>query len=399
MKKIFSFLLSVIIFITAIPTVNAIYEQEKPSISASVNTSNKVSKPSVSAEAFILYCADNGQVIYSSNENKKMKPASTTKLMTTLITLEEADSLNKTVTFTKEMIAEGSSIYLKVGDKLTLRDLAAGMMMASGNDAANAAALSISGSSEKFAQRMNEKAKQIGMKSTNFVTPSGLDDDNHYTNAYDLAILMSYALENEDFAELTAQKSATIKFIEPSSRQTTYTNHNRLLSLYDYCIGGKTGYTMAAGRCLVTAAKKDGLTLVCVTLNDKNDWNDHIDLYNYGFEQLFCYETTDKDFFADIPCVGGENSNNSNADFVTVTGEKNTAIILPMADKNKIERKIMLDNFLYAPIKENEFVGKINYLINGKVIETVNIIAINKINSKKEVKTIFTFIKELFTYG
>lgn len=378
MKKAVTFLLSIVFMFVIIPTANA---------------ETDASAPSVSAEAFVLYCADNGQIICSKNENKKMKPASTTKIMTSLIALEEAASSNKKVTFTEDMVAEGSSMYLKIDEVVTLKDLASGMMMASGNDAANAAALTISGSIEKFSALMNERAEQIGMKNTHFVTPSGLDDDNHYSTAYDMALLMTYALENEDFAELTSQKSATVNFIEPSSKKTTYSNHNRLLSLYEYCIGGKTGYTMAAGRCLVSAAKKDGLTLVCVTLNDRNDWNDHTALYNYGFEQFSCYETSDKAFCVDVPCVGGE------SDTVTVCGEKSEAIVIPAKDKNKVVRKIYIDSFLYAPVKENETVGRIEYLLDNKSIASINLVAAETVNSKNENKNIFTIIKELFTYG
>lgn len=377
MKKVISAVLSVLLVFSFSVTVSA--------------EDNAV--PSVSAQSYVLYCADNGKIICSKDENKQMKPASTTKLMTSLIALEEAASGNKKVKFTDEMIAEGSSMYLKVGEVVTLKDLASGMMMASGNDAANATAISISGSTEKFAEKMNERAQQIGMKNTHFVTPSGLDDEEHYSTAYDLAVLMSYALENEDFAQLTSQKSATVNFIEPSSKKTTYSNHNKLLSLYEYCIGGKTGYTMAAGRCLVSAAKKDGLTLICVTLNDKNDWNDHISLYDYGFSQYSCYSSADTEFFADIPCVGGE------SDTVTVTGEKNASIVIPSEDKDRVSRKVYIDSFVYAPIKKNEAVGRIEYLIDDKVISVVDLISVDKVNSKKEIKNIFTKIKDLFTYG
>lgn len=362
------------------------------SYSISVSSEEKA-EINVSAEAYVLYCADNGQIISSKNENKKMKPASTTKIMTSLLALEEASSQNKKVKFTEKMIAEGSSMYLKVGDVVTLKDLASGMMMASGNDAANAAALTISGSTEKFADKMNKRASQIGMKNTHFVTPSGLDDANHYSTAVDMALLMSYALENEDFAKLTSQKSATVEFIEPSSKKTTYSNHNRLLSLYEYCIGGKTGYTMSAGRCLVSAAKKDGLTLICVTLNDRNDWNDHILLYNYGFEKYSCYTSDDISFFADVPCVGGDN------DSVTVTGEKPVSIVVSSEDKDKIERKVYLDSFLYSPIKQGDNVGRIEYTLNGKIIEENNLVSVDSVNSKKKNKNIFTMIKDLFTYG
>lgn len=377
MKKVISAVLSVLLVFSFSVTVSA--------------EDNAV--PSVSAQSYVLYCADNGKIICSKDENKQMKPASTTKLMTSLIALEEAASGNKKVKFTDEMIAEGSSMYLKVGEVVTLKDLASGMMMASGNDAANATAISISGSTEKFAAKMNERAQQIGMKNTHFVTPSGLDDEEHYSTAYDLAVLMSYALENENFAQLTSQKSATVNFIEPSSKKTTYSNHNKLLSLYEYCIGGKTGYTMAAGRCLVSASKKDGLTLICVTLNDKNDWNDHISLYDYGFSQYSCYSSADTEFFADIPCVGGE------SDTVTVTGEKNASIVIPSEDKDRVSRKVYIDSFVYAPIKKNEAVGRIEYLIDDKVISVVDLIAVDKVNSKKEIKNIFTKIKDLFTYG
>ncbi len=348
---------------------------------------------SISAQAYVLYCADNGKIISSKNENKKMKPASTTKLMTSLLALEEASSLNKKVKFTDDMIAEGSSMYLKIGDVVTLKDLAAGMMMASGNDAANAAALSISGSFEKFAEKMNQRAEQIGMKNTHFVTPSGLDDDNHYSTAIDMAILMSYALENEEFVKLTSQKSATVEFLEPQSKVTTYSNHNRLLSLYEYCIGGKTGYTMSAGRCLVSAAKKDGLTLVCVTFNDRNDWNDHIALYNYGFDEYSMYSSDDSDFFADIPCVGGEK------DMVSVTGEKPVSIVVEASEIDSVKRQVYIDSFLYAPICRGEEVGKIRYLKDGKLIAENSIVAVDNINALKENKNIFIKIKEFFTNG
>lgn len=350
-------------------------------------------KPTVNAQACVLYCVNDGKVYFSINENKKMKPASTTKLMTSLITLEYADSADKEVTFTQEMTAEGSSMYLKVGEKVRLSDLATGMMMASGNDAANAAAISIAGSTEKFSELMNNRAAVIGMKNTHFVTPSGLDDENHYSTAYDMALLMSYALENENFAELTSQKSVTVEFIEPASKKTTYSNHNRLLSMYKYCTGGKTGYTMAAGRCLVSSAKKDGLTFVCVTLNDKNDWNDHIALYDYGFSQLACVECDDSEYYLEIPCVGGD------YDKVSVTGTKGKNVVVPFEKKENVKRTVYADNFLYAPIKDGDIVGRIDYILDGKLLASNNLVAVEYSNLKNKNKNIFTKIKEFFTYG
>ena len=207
------------------------------------------------------------------------------------------------------------------------------------------------------------------MTNTNFVTPSGLDDDNHYSSAKDMALLMSYALENDDFANLTAKKSVTVEFLEPKSKKTAYANHNRLLSLYPYCTGGKTGYTTVAGRCLVSSAKKDGVTLVCVTLNDRNDWNDHISLYDYAFEKYR----------------------------VTVTGEKNNTIVLKREDCDKIKKKIFIDSFLYAPIEKNESVGRIEYTLGGKLLYKCNIVAGEKIKSDKKSVSIFSAIGNLFS--
>lgn len=377
MRKTLCIFISIILLFNFVPTVYA---------------ENNAELPNISAEAYVLYCADNKEIICSQNESKKMKPASTTKLLTTLITLEKSAENNKNVEFTEEMTAEGSSMYLKIGEVVTLNDLAVGMMMSSGNDAANAAAISISGSFENFSKLMNEKASQIGMTDSHFVTPSGLDDDNHYSTAYDLAKLMAYALENENFASLTSQKSATVKFTQPSGKQTVYSNHNRLLSLYEYCIGGKTGYTLSAGRCLVSAAKKDGITLICVTLNDKNDWNDHSSLYDYGFSQLLCYSSADTEFIADIPCVGGD------SDIVTVSGKKDVKIVLFRTDASNIKRTIYCDAFLYAPVCDNQPVGKIKYTLNNAIIAENDLIALTSADLNIKNNVLFK-IKELITYG
>lgn len=378
MKKAVSIFLAVVMAVITLPYALA-------------EESEKSDNLGVSAEAYVLYCADNGQIIASKNENKKMKPASTTKIMTSLIVLEEAASSDRVITFTKDMVAEGSSMYLGIGEKVHLSDLAVGMMMSSGNDAANAAALSISDSFEDFSKRMNERAEQIGMKNTHFVTPSGLDDDNHYSTAFDMALLMSYALENEDFANLTSKKSAKVDFAEPD-KHITYSNHNRLLSLYEYCTGGKTGYTQAAGRCLVTSAKKDGLTLVCVTMNDRNDWKDHTALYNYGYERYSRVDCNDSDFAADVPCVGGQE------DSVSVIAEKEASIVLPVESKSELVRKVYIDSFFYAPVKKGQNVGRIDYIVGTKVVSSVNITAVDTVEAKKN-NNIFNKIKELFSNG
>ena len=341
-----------------------------------IPTSAEGAELSVSAEAAVLFCADNGECYFSKNENKHMRPASTTKLMTALLTLEYAAENNKKVRFTEDMIAEGSSMYLKVGEVLTLKDLAVGILMCSGNDAANAAAISIAGSTQKFAKLMNKRARQIGMKNTHFVTPSGLDDDNHYSCAYDLALLMAEALKNQDFALLTAEKSESVTFIKPE-KTVTYSNHNRLLSMYDGCIGGKTGYTMAAGRCLVTAALRDGLTLIAVTLNDRRDWDDHIALYDYGFDSYRLKVLDDSDFFLKVDTVGGEKGS-------TLVGCHGLdTVVVPKDDYSKVKRIILMENFIYAPVKENEAVGTVEYRLGGRLIAEHRMFAFEN-NSYKE---------------
>ena len=341
----------------------------------------------------MLYCVENGEIILSKNENKRMKPASTTKLMTTLLTLEAAAKNDRIITFTDEMTAEGSSMYLEKGEKVRLSDLAAGMMMCSGNDAANAAAISLSGSTEKFSELMNFRAKQIGMKNTCFITPSGLDDENHYSSAYDLALLMAEALKNEAFSNLTFQKSVPVRFVEPSDKAVTYTNHNRLLKMYDDCIGGKTGYTSEAGRCLVSAARRGCVTLICVTLNDKDDWNDHIALYDNGFSRLSGYQSGDASACFEIPCAGGEKST------VAVMGESDTVLIVASGEQEKIKREIFIDSFAYAPVKKGDVFGKIEYSLDGRRLKTVELVAVEDIEARTVKKNLFQKIKEYFSYG
>ena len=354
-------------------------------------TAHSAEKPSVSAEGYVLYCPQNNSVILSRNKDKRVKPASTTKLMTTLITLEAAQRKNSELTFTREMTAEGSSMYLKYGEKLRLSDLAAGMMMCSGNDAANAAAITIGKTKESFAKLMNRRAAQLKMKNTNFVTPSGLDDDNHYSTAYDLALLMAAGLKNKAFGRLTAQKSAQVSFIEPKGKTVSYTNHNKLLRLDSRCIGGKTGYTKAAGRCLVSAARQNGLTLICVTLNDKNDWSDHTSLYDYGFSALSAY--TPGRVSIKIPCAGGE------SDSVTAVCENPEPVIAEGGKAGRIKSAVKAEAFKYAPVKQGECLGYVEYYLDGKLIKRQGLIAKTAVNIQKAETGFWQKIKEFFNYG
>lgn len=333
---------------------------------------------------------DNHKFFYTKNSNLRMKPASTTKILTALIALEHAQIKDKKVRFTEDMIAEGSSMYLGVGDMLRLSDLVAGLMMCSGNDAANAIALSIAGSKKKFAKLMNERVRKIGLKDTHFVTPSGLDDDSHYTTAHDMALIMNEAMKNERFRFVSSQKSMTVHFIKPAEKVVTYSNHNRLLSSYQYCTGGKTGYTMAAGRCLVTTAQKDDMRLIAVTFNDRNDWKDHAALYDYGFTNFETVLLNDKDTYFDLKTFDGEK------EATTVGGSSETKLVLKKGERRKIKRKIRLPNLLYAPLKLGDRVGEIKYILNGKAVAKHKITVSENNNSVLENKSLWDIIKGFF---
>ena len=339
----------------------------------------------VSAAAYALYCPDNGKLLLSENADKQLPMASTTKIMTTLLTLEEAAVGNRVVEFTDEMSAEGSSMYLKKGEKVTLYDLAVGMMMQSGNDAANAAAITIAGSMEAFADLMNEKASAIGMTHTHFVTPSGLDDEQHYSTAYDMALLMAYALRNEDFAYITSQTSMEVHFIYPADKFITYPNHNKLLRMYKDCVGGKTGFTDAAGRCLVTAARRDGLTLIAVTLNDRSDWGDHTELYEEGFSRYRAM-TVDKAVDS-ISVVGGD------ADSVPLDTDE-LRVVVP-TDTEDVTTQVYLPSFLYAPVEEGTLVGKIVCFSEGEVLSETPVRAAQTVEQDRRRRSLFTYIKDL----
>lgn len=345
---------------------------------------------SVSAQSAFLLCVNNNSVVFEKNSDTQMSMASTTKIMTTLIALEYSQADNKEVTFTKDMIAEGSSMYLKEGYKLRLSDLATGMMTVSGNDAANAAAISIAGSIENFAKLMNDKAEQIGMESTNFVTPSGLDDENHYSTARDMAHLMAYAMTNDDFVNLTSKKNVKVDFINPDDMSITYSNHNKLLSLYEYCNGGKTGYTKKSGRCLVTSSEKDGIKLIAVTLNAPDDWNDHINMYNYGFSKLTAVNGVDKNYSFDADVVGGKKNT------VKVKPVKSVDYVKSDADIGDITRKVIMESFLYAPIEKGQVVGTVQYYVGDKKLCEVPLIAESQIEYKETEKGFFDTICDFF---
>lgn len=231
----------------------------------------------VSATAAVLVDADSGRRLYEKNGGRRMLIASTTKLMTALVALEQGD-LQREITVTDDHMTEGSSMYLRPGEVVTVEALLYGLLLASGNDAALAVTECMGGPAP-FVARMNEKAAELGMENTHFANPSGLDDEAHYATAEDMARLAAEAMKHPLLRRIAATRTVHLG-------ERTLTNHNRLLTRVEGCVGLKTGYTRAAGRTLVSCAERQGVRLVAVTLQDGDDWNDHETLYERGFRAV-----------------------------------------------------------------------------------------------------------------
>lgn len=234
------------------------------------------------ADSYILLEKDTLRVLDGKNIHEKFLPASITKIMTCIVAIENCNLEEEFVVTSDVTRQEGSSIYLEAGEKVSMKTLLYGMMLRSGNDAAYMVAKCTFGDFDTFIDKMNEYSKKIGMKNSVFHNPSGLDDDTcNYSSSYDMAILMAYALDNETFREIVSTKN----YNYTSSNGTThyFTNKHKLILSYDFITGGKTGYTKRAHRTLVTSAYKDGMELICVTFNCGNDWNNHLELFDYGF--------------------------------------------------------------------------------------------------------------------
>lgn len=324
--------------------------------------------PEVSAQSAVVLTADTGAVLFEKDGHTPRPVASTTKIMTALLALEAAQERgDPLVDITQEMVAvEGSSMGLQAGDSISLTGLAAGMLLASGNDAANAAALYLDGSLESFAARMNQRAAALGMEDTHFVTPSGLDGEDaqglgHLSTAYDMALLARAALEDQAFRQLCSSPSLAVEFAEPVKR-VTYTNHNKLLTQYQGCVGVKTGFTKEAGRCLVSAAERDGVLLIAVTLNAPNDWEDHTALLDYGFTQVEPYPLAGGDVRLTVPVVG------SPVEVVSLRGSNGGEVTLPLGQGAQVERVVHAPKFLYAPVEAGEQVGEICWYLEGQLL-------------------------------
>lgn len=344
---------------------------------------NEDGTPKITAGSAIVMDCDTGMVLYGVNENQQMPMASTTKIMTCILALESGD-IGRTITVNDECmrLLDGTRIGLQPGYKITMYDLCVAMMMYSGNDAANTAAVAVSGTIEAFVSMMNEKATQLGMLNTHFDTPSGLDqfsDGAHYSTAYDMALLGKYAMENSDFRAIVGFKARNIYYDEfPRGRMLV--THNYLMQGerfgYEGCDGIKTGVTNLAGQCLVShVSSKEGLHLVCVTLNNLNRWSDHKTLYNYA-KSLYEQVQVDPDISSfDATIVGG------NKKHVHVECKPAATYNVLKTQKKDVVREVVFDQFLYAPIEMGEVVGSLRYSVNGITIADYPITATEDIRS------------------
>lgn len=319
----------------------------------------------VSAVSAIVIEADTGTSLWEKNADEHRAMASTTKIMTALLTIEAGDLDREFTVDPLAILVEGTSMGLREGDRVSRRDLLYGILLPSGNDAANAAAVSVSGSISSFVKLMNSRAKELGLSDTQFVTPSGLDAQGHYTTARDLAKLTAFAMKNEVFREVVACKSAEVEFGNPPYKRTLY-NSNKMLKRYDGAIGVKTGFTDNARRCLVSAAERDGVTLIAVTLNAGDDWNDHTKMLDYGFTQVRAYPLET----ACVSRVAVAGTGQS----VGVHAEPRTLALTP-EQRTRLTREVYLPGFVYGSVERGRELGKIRFLIDGQTVAECPLLA------------------------
>ena len=335
---------------------------------------------SLSAKSAVLLDADSGAVLYEQNARERMGMASTTKIMTALTVVRLTDT-DRVVSIPAEAVGtEGSSVYLCAGEKLTVEQLLYALLLSSANDAAVALAIVCAGSVDAFAEHMNAYARELGLVDTNFVNPHGLYDDDHYTTAYDLALISREALRVDLLADVFATYKKQIPF-DGEDGKRLLVNHNKLLNTYDGAIGMKTGFTKKTGRCLVSAARRDGLTLIAVTLSAPDDWRDHTAMLDYGFEVYERRVIADVGGFEyELPCSGGE------SETVTLYNTEPLAVTVKKGE-GKAEYAVMsTQHFLIAPVKQGDRYATVTVTCGSQSVSSP--LAVNKSVSAKKQKTL-----------
>ena len=316
--------------------------------------------------------ATTGRVLCGQNIHERLAMASTTKIIGAMMVLEQPN-LDESFTVDPDAIqVEGSSMGLQEGDSVSLYALACGMLLPSGNDAANAAGVRLYGSIEGFVQAMNQRAQELGLHNTHYVTACGLDAEGHYSSAFDLAKLTRVALQNEDFAFICSQSSMKVKFGNPPYERWLQ-NYNRLLELYPDCIGVKTGFTDDAGRCLVSAAERDGMTLICVTLDAQDDWNLHASLYDQCFQDYSMQPLPLPP--ASVTLVGGGLQQNGIEQELMLSPAWQARVPLKTGESARLERDLLCEPFVYAPSSPQQVYARAVYTLDGQTLCEVPMVA------------------------
>jgi len=397
--NIISAILTITMLLTSFSEAFATSLRDDPySLSSTVLASNSMNYETynslnIGAEAAILIDYDTGQILYQKNINKKLFPASTTKMMTAILALEHGN-LSDYVIIDQEVVdlTYGSHIALEVGEVLTLEQLLNGMLIASANDCALAIAKHIGGSVDAFVKMMNDKAKELGAVDTNFVNPNGLHEDEHVSTAHDLALIGQYAMQFDEFRNIITKVTYEIPPTNIKNEARYLKTTNKLLFStekveingqpvpikYQYALGVKTGYTSKAKNCLVSYAEKEGQKLLAVVLkaNGNEVYKNTIELLNFGFDNFDNIVIGYKDQFIDnIPIEGG------NIPYVAGIIDSNIAFPLSKYNVENIERKIVLNEDLHAPISVGQILGEVHYLINGEYLGKANIVASTDISA------------------
>ena len=402
MKKIFYSILVFLLILLNFSTVCAddVDNEVDFEDTIEVTASNVSELPKINSRRYIVYDRISKSMIIGKNEDVKSAMASTTKIMTTIVILEKAD-LNETVTVSvKAGGTGGSRLGLKRGDKTSVKDLLYGLMLRSGNDAAVALAEHVGGSVKEFAELMNEKAAELGLTNTHFVTPHGLDDPNHYTTALELAKLTDYAMDNETFARIVGTKSTTI-YINNQPRQIN--NTNELLGVLNGVVGVKTGFTNNAGRCLVTEIKRNNMDVITIVLGadtKKDRTKDSVNLIEYTFSKYKMYNLEEQiiEEFNKWKNINEKRiliikGKQSNPKLALGTIEKAT---IPICDDDKIEYSINALTEVGAPLEQWNVMGTLTVKLNGEILENIDIVNVNEVQ-KRDWKDYFRIV--LNTYG
>ncbi|QEK13620.1 D-alanyl-D-alanine carboxypeptidase [Crassaminicella thermophila] len=337
----------------------------------------------ISASSAIVMDVKTGRVLYKKNINKKRPMASTTKIMTALVALEKSSPGDMVKVPKNAVGVEGSSIYLKYNEKLTMKDLIYGLMLRSGNDSAVAIASHISGSVDGFVKLMNKRAKEIGARNTNFVNPHGLHHKNHYTTAYDLALITRKALKNKEFHQIVKTKL----WIADRDGYKYFYNKNKTLTQYNGGDGVKTGYTKVAGRCLVTSATRNGVQLICVVLNAPNWFEDSYRLLDYAFEKYTPFHVIKKNSI--IKNVSVQNGKKCSTNVVS---KEDVIIPLTSNEKNQITKIVEIDEILKAPIKRGQKIGKVKIYLKDNLLYTTDLVSREDIDIKNFKDKVIDFI-------